>query len=156
MTSAENSKRLYYHYKANGICVRCGELNDRKNVVLCSKCQNVQYNRQKEIRKWYTDNGICPVCRKEKLFGTEKRCLECNSKDYLYKQNHKPLELQKIKWANNFSDKQKVIYAKRAEEGICTKCGKYKAAQGRKKCYTCLDKDRLTQIKRRERISNGL
>lgn len=155
MTQAEISKRIYYHHKENGLCVRCGKKNDRERT-LCSQCREKATIQQRQVKEWYRENGICPDCRQEKLYGQEKICILCKAKLYEAKQKHKPTEEQQMKYRNNFKEQQRNLYKLRTEQGVCTRCGKFKAAFGKKKCEICLEKDRLAQIKRRERLNNGL
>ena len=143
---AEISKRVYYHHKENGLCVRCGKINDRAWTTLCSNCRKELTKKQTDLKNWYRENGICPYCRKQSLMGDEKRCLECSAKDYAYKATHPITNEQKIQYANNSNEHKRKLYKERAEQGICTRCGKRQAEHGRKKCRICLDKNKLQKV----------
>lgn len=138
LTQKERSALFYKNRRNNGLCPRCGKKLDRKGHY-CSECLKKvsQYNR--ENKKFYRDNGICPVCRKEKVFGDEKQCISCRQKAY---ERRKPLtDEQKERYGSHFRKQQNSLYRERAENGICTRCGKRTAEKGKKKCRICLDKD---------------
>ena len=146
MTQQEYSKRHYQMRKSNGLCPRCGKELDRQGHY-CSEClvKNREYRR--ENRQFYRENGICPACGKERLFGQERQCIECREK---MNERRKPLTgEQKIRYGNHFKEQQRQLYKERAEQGICTKCGKHKAKPGRKKCGICLDKEAAKARERR-------
>lgn len=151
-SGSDRIKRIYYHHKENGLCVRCGKTNDRPWTTLCVKCREKQTRQQAETRKWYREHGICHCCGKEKLYGVEKRCLECSAKSYEYKAEHPITEEQRIRYNNNFKQQQRNLYKERAEQGICTRCGKQKADYGRKKCRMCLDKNRISKYRREDKL----
>ena len=46
-----------------------------------------------------------------------------------------------MKQKANMRNYGRSVYKERSEQGICTRCGKRKAAPGRKKCKLCLEKD---------------
>ena len=116
------------------------------------KCREKQTRQQAEAREWFREHGICACCGKEKLFGDEKRCVECTAKAFTYKELHPVTNEQKIRYANHFKEQQKRLYKERAEQGICTRCGKQKAEYGRKKCRMCLDKDRISKYGREDKL----
>ena len=145
LTQKERSAISYKKRKDNGLCPRCGMALDR-NGHYCSECLKKANEYKRENREFYRENGICPVCGKEKLFGEEKQCILCRQKAY---DRRKPLtEEQKKRYSVRFKEQQKSLYKERSENGICTRCGKYKAEKGKKKCRICLDKDAETHRKR--------
>lgn len=137
LSESEKAKRHYQMRKNNGLCPRCGKKLDRVGHY-CSECLLKVSEYQKDTRKLLQSIGICPVCRKEKLFGSEKNCPECRAKSLSRK---KFTPEQRKKYNENFKIQQKNIYKERAEKGICTRCGKFKAKFGAKKCTICLEKD---------------
>ena len=148
MTETEYARFYYINRKINGLCPRCGKELDREGHY-CSTCLQKNNDYQNETRAFLKSIGICPICRKEQLYGDERRCLECKAKTFGYV---KPLtEEQKIRYGNNFKEYQRNLYRERAEQNICTKCGKRKAKHNRKKCEICLEKDsqraRLNRMK---------
>ena len=145
LTQKERSAIFYKKRKDNGLCPRCGKLLDREGHY-CSEC-NAKHNKYvKETRAFLRKQGMCPVCGKEKLFGDEKQCISCRQKAY---DRRKPLtEEQKNRYSARFNEHRKSIYKERSENGICTRCGKYKAEKGKKKCRICLDKDAEMHRKR--------
>lgn len=89
------------------------------------------------------------MCQKEKLFGDEKQCMSCRNRQYEYRQKN-PVSKEKKKIYNaTFRDRQNKLYQERVSKGICTRCGKFKAALGRKKCALCLEKDEILHRNRR-------
>lgn len=147
LTQKEISARHYKRRKENGLCPRCGQKLDRKGHY-CTKCLKKHNEYEKENREFYKKLGICPECRKEKLFGDEKRCISCREKQY--KRRKDQMEEQKRKYSENFKKKQKERYKERSENGICTRCGKRKAENGKKKCRICLEKN--AEAHRRKRF----
>lgn len=138
MTETEYARFYYINRKSNGLCPRCGKELDREGHY-CSTCLAKTNDYQNETRVFMRSIGVCPYCRKEKLYGDERRCIECSAKAFAYA---KPLtEEQKIRYGNNFKEYQRNLYRERADQGICTKCGKRKAKHKRKKCANCLDKE---------------
>ena len=145
LTQKERSAIFYKNRKDNGLCPRCGKLLDREGHY-CSECLEKVNEYKRENREFYIENGICPVCGKENLFGDEKQCISCRQKAY---ERRKPLtDEQKERYGKRFREQQKTLYIERVESGICTRCGKYKAEKGKKKCRICLDKDAEMHRKR--------
>lgn len=145
LTQKEMNLKCYKSRKDNGLCPRCGKLLDRKGHY-CSECLKKVNTYNQEARDFCREHHICTVCRKEKVFGDEHICLECRAK---YEERRKPLtDEQKIRYAEKFKNHQKSLYRQRSEQGICTRCGKRKAIQGKKKCGICLNKDAEIHRKR--------
>ena len=144
MTQQEYSKKHYQMRKSNGLCPRCGNKLDRIGHY-CEECKEKVRIYNRETRAFYKSIGICPQCRKEKLFGDEKSCIECRQKNY---ERESTITDKQMKiYRENFKEKQKILYKERSEKGICTRCGKLKVVPGRKKCGLCLEKDRLSHTK---------
>ena len=146
LTQRERSQKSYSNRKNNGLCPVCGKKLDREGHY-CSDCliKNREYRRQNII--FYRENGLCTCCGKEKVFGSEKQCISCLEKQ---RERRKPLtEEQRIRQNEHFKKQQKGLYEERAEQGICTKCGKRKADYGKKKCKICLEKDAFMHRKQR-------
>lgn len=145
MNQKERSRKSYENRKNNGLCPKCGRKLDRQGYY-CNECLEKNREYRRENRKFYIAYGLCSNCGKEKVFGSEKQCISCREKSYL---NRKPpTEEQKKRQSEKFKEYQKNLYKKRSEEGICTRCGKTKAAYGRKKCFNCLSKDSELHKKR--------
>lgn len=77
-------------------------------------------------------NGLCVDCG-EKAVENKCRCVVCGERN---------------------KDTLKDEYWFFVKMGICTKCGKYTAAPGRRKCEVCLAKDAESHMKRRESQGN--
>lgn len=138
MTQKEISARFYRNRKDSNLCPRCGKPLDRQGHY-CSECLQKTNEEQRKTRKYYLSIGICPVCRKEKLYGDEKQCLSCSLKAKEYRENHTyPNQKQ---YVENHKIYSRNLYKYRSEKGICTRCGKHKAAPGKKKCALCQQKE---------------
>lgn len=129
-------EKFYKNRKLNGLCPRCGKKLDR-NGHYCRECLEKVNKYNRDTRKFLISIGICPICRKEKLFGDEKSCIICRGSRGKYNIT----EEQRKKYNEKFRIKQKIVYQNRSDNGICTRCGKRKAAAGRKKCNICLEKN---------------
>ena len=144
----EYNAEYYRKRRENGLCPRCGKPMDR-NGYLCSKCLEKDREYRRENRKFCRENKICPVCQKEKLFGDEKQCASCRAYNYDYHRKN-PVSKEKRRIYNaTFRERQNKLYQKRVANGICTRCGKFKAALGKKKCALCLEKDEVVHRNRR-------
>ena len=104
-------------------------------------------------RQFYQSLGICPECRKEKLFGDEKECLECRVKKYIsvrkYRKEHPRYD----------ADKRLILYRQRSNDHQCTYCGlplddDYQF----KMCTKCRRKSnmQLQAYRKRKRLENGI
>lgn len=137
MTQKERSAKLYYNRKNNGLCPRCGKPLDREGHY-CSECLEKVKEYQRENRKFYREHHLCTECGKVNVPYSERICPECRAK---IRNRKNPTMEQKEKWNIGFRNRQKIIYKKRSDAGICTRCGKHKAMPGKKKCGICLQKD---------------
>lgn len=138
MTQKEISAKHYYGRKAKGVCVKCGG-EKPEGRFYCVSCNEKQNARQRKDRAFYRSIGVCPYCRINKLFGDEKQCIDCREK---YHARRKPLTDEQRARANaNQSIQKKKLHAERIEMGICTRCGKRKPEEGKKKCRIWLDRD---------------
>lgn len=145
LTQKERSAKSYKNKRDNGLCPRCGNVLDRKGYY-CSSCLEKVNQYHRDNRRFYIENGICPVCGKEKLYGDEKQCISCRQKAYERKKSS--TNEQKNRYREHFREQQKSLYKERSEKGICTRCGKRKADEGKKKCRICLNKDSEIHRKR--------
>jgi hypothetical protein len=132
------TKKYYVRKKSEGLCPRCGKPLDREGHY-CSVCVEKYNQYTRETRQYFIQNGICPVCRKEKLYGDEKTCIECLEKIY---ESRKPMnDEEREKYNESQRKRKKMQYDFRSQNGICTRCGKRKAEKDRKKCRICLEKE---------------
>lgn len=143
LTRKEISRNFYRRRKDNGLCTRCGRELDRKGHY-CSECLLKIRKYTRENKEFYRKNHICTECGKVRVYGSDKICFECRAK----KNNRKKPLTDKQK--DNFRKQQNSLYQQRSEQGICTRCGKRKAAIGRKKCDVCLEEDRVRHRRKRE------
>lgn len=137
---ASKTMKTYYRRKGQGLCVDCGQpLNDSK-YVKCIKCHDKTLKAQYETRHWYIDNHICPICRKNKIYEKETRCLDCMLKDWAQRNRKPKKELEEMREADKAQKKNKRAEAR--QNGICTYCFKRKADKGHSLCKWCMAKAR--------------
>lgn len=151
-TQKERSRKSYIIRRDNGLCPACSGKLDRDGYH-CSSCLE-KYNRYvREARQFRRDMGFCPVCGVNRLFGDEKQCISCRQE--YYKKRKPPDEAAEKRYRENFRQRQNALYKERAEKGICTRCGKRAAKEGKKKCAACLAKDAEThRLRRQKRMGN--
>ncbi len=131
----------------NGCCARCGKKNDRIGYY-CSECTAKHNEYTREARKFYREIGVCTACGKNKVFGSERTCIDCRLKQQERREQKPQNDEQRLKDNASRSKGARKRYGERAEECICTRCGKRKVAPGRKKCRICLDYDAFIHRKR--------
>ena len=107
-------------------------------------------------RDIYKGLGICIVCEKEKVEPNKTSCWKCLERDRKNKIQYRKNDTYNKK----HNDYRRELYAKRKENGLCTRCGK-KATIYTKclECYTKNRKYRKTRkdnIVRAERVSYGM
>ena len=123
-----------------GVCIGCGAVLDTDGKM-CSKCRE-KASRDSMKEYWYYQNaGICPICKKEKLFGDEKACPECRSRRANTMAQNREKNRQKINQIAKISHKK--AYYSRKDAGICTRCGKKIAYNGHSFCMECLVKKKI-------------
>lgn len=153
----DNMANMYKKRRDEGVCVKCGKELDRQGVY-CSKCLVKISKEHKDMRQWYQSNGICPVCKKEKLFGDEKECPVCAAKKYEITMRSRKKHGTEH-YNSNHAEWQKKKYHERIKLGICARCGKRKADYGYKTCGICRMKGRKSKLrssKKEEWRENGL
>lgn len=157
MYHKETQQRFRQRRKDNGLCLHCGKPLDR-NGVDCQSCRDKINAEIRQTRKWYQDNGICPRCRTNKLYGNEKNCLDCSTTAYIVEMNNRDKE----KYNKNHAEWSKRTHQEMIAKGICTRCRKRNVDNGYKTCGICRAKDRqYKRIKygkpdRSERHTKGL
>ena len=138
LTQKEISARNYRNRKDNGLCPRCGKPLDRKGHY-CFECLEKVKIYHRENKEFFRKNHICTECGKNIVPSGERICPECRAKRMSWKKTLS--EEQKERYGSRFKAQQRMLYHERAENGICTRCGKRNAAPGNKKCAICLEKD---------------
>lgn len=116
------------------VCKKCKKESDRIGYY-CSSCLQKKNKYERETAAFCRENKICPVCRKEKLYGKERHCPICRAKN----------TERKYKYRNTIIDKdreyKKTIYYKnknkREQNNLCTRCGKEKHDMRYKLCAMC-------------------
>ena len=95
----------------------------------------------------YQKCGICPECRIHPIMGDEKVCPECNAK--FSAQANARRSKDREHYNEQHREYAKMLYVRRKDQGICTRCGKRKALRGgRSTCGICADKDRKKRAER--------
>lgn len=138
--------RMYYKRKEAGLCVECGKPLDGEKLK-CRDCRERINANRKELAHWYQDNGICPECRQNNLMGDERVCPECSAKRYSQRIARYNANPEEFKARDRLE--QKKIRTRRAEKGLCVKCGKVKADSGYKTCTKCRIKARNAKRNKR-------
>lgn len=128
------SHEWYKRRKESGLCPRCGAELDREGYY-CSKCLEKVRIYRRENNDFYRKNHLCTECGKYRVPDSQRICPECLAKRDKYR---KPLTEKNKSKMRKYNHEQ---YNSRSESGICTRCGKRKAAVGRKKCEMCLAKN---------------
>ena len=116
---------------------------------MCKECNNAQNSYNKETRKALSELGICPQCRKNKLYGDEKNCVECRAKSA--EQVSKLRDKNREHYNEMQRTRAKERYQKDKENGICTRCRKRKADPGYSTCAFCRETMRRARVKMPER-----
>lgn len=156
MTRKEYHKERYHRLKDNGLCVQCGKPIDRKGAR-CISCLNNANSDSRETYKYYQDMGICPRCRKNKIYGDEKVCLDCSVEKSLWNQKKRKKDID----YKNHQEWSKNAYKTDKEKGVCPRCRKRKPTDGYVVCKFCREKMRRSREKNRkpdrsERYLQGL
>ena len=160
MATSIYRRRLLENRKTNGLCIDCGTELDRDGVR-CVKCNTKHNEKNNADRKWYIENGICPVCRDNFLFGDEKVCLECGASKYAETMKSRE-RLGREHYNEVHKEWSKRTHHEMIQKGICTRCRKRKADYGYKTCGICREKGRkYKRVKygkpdRSERYKHGL
>ena len=142
------------------LCLKCGKPLDRDGTY-CIECRRNITDETNETRHFLQSIGICPRCQKNKLYGDEKNCPECNANSYLSVMKSREI-LGREHYNENQREWSRNTHQKRIELGICTRCGKRKSDNCFKTCGICRTKTRnYKRIKygkpdRSERYMRGL
>lgn len=159
MTKQENNAKHYRNRKERGLCPNCGKELDRDGHY-CEECLMKHNQMVNEDREFLKSIGICPVCRKIRLFGDEKKCLECKAKDAEYQFNRR--NKNREKYNNQCRQRSKKREEERRQQGLCPRCGKKAEALRYKMCSKCRHKNIEYKRKSRplhprtERIEKGI
>lgn len=70
----------YYERKKAGLCVECGEHNDRPGKTYCSKCSKIKSDIIKYTRQQRYKKGVCIECGGNKIDKSKKMCEKCRQK----------------------------------------------------------------------------
>ena len=104
----------------------------------------------KEQYHYRQDMGFCPRCKVNKLFGTEKICIECRAKSItttsIWRENNPEKHKENMAKKNQ---KYKVRSEERKAQGICIDCGKQMTTTQFVRCDLCRYKRNEKQRQKR-------
>ena len=131
------NKERYDRLREEHRCLWCGKPLDREGS-LCVSCNEKGKKRTKANKKYYLQIGICPTCRKRKVSPGYKSCLPCREAKRLSRRNGANPE----QYERTLEQKRaKRVF--RAENGLCTVCGKPNREAGEwHTCPECRKKQR--------------
>lgn len=126
---SNNSKRVYYYRKTNGLCTRCGKVSPTTNKLKCDDCLNNHNNNTSNLYRERRLKGLCKQCGEHAIKG-KSRCQNCTSQ-------------------NNV--KRVINRQNKIEKGICTvtNCSNL-LVPTKTMCQSCLNKIKERAIKRRK------
>lgn len=140
---AEAKRKQRELRKEQGLCSRCGKPVTKGTI--CDECK--EYHR--EVRNTFAKYGLCTRCGKNPIFGDERTCPECRADRSVINAKYRALHREEIN--SRERELNKIRYKERKEQGICTRCGKNKASNGKFTCIPCREKNnkqkRLTYVK---------
>ena len=143
------STERYRKFRDAGLCPYCGGERDDPDKIFCTSCRQKLKQSDKADYYWYKENGICPVCRKNNLFGGEHACLECKAKKNIYMIHYRARNREEYNAKQLEINKQ--TYRRLREEGLCVECKrKVDDPEKHARCEWCRAKYR--ERRARERI----
>lgn len=101
--------------------------------------------------QFYKRMGVCPMCRKESLFGSECACPECRAKGAETKAKKREKNREKTRMYER--QQKKNLSDRRRAEGKCYVCGKDLNDDRHKACIRCRARKNAWQKERNLRIS---
>lgn len=162
----EYKRQRIQYAKDNSLCIQCMQPIEeyRQGKATCKPCTDKRVKQITEDRAFFKQMGICPRCRKNKLEGSEKTCVECKAKQAEYAAKIRADEEGHRHYLNICSQWDKKHRAELEEQGLCNRCGKRNADDGYKTCSWCRAKRRVYNQNRtaqigttkQRRIDNGL
>lgn len=158
-TTVSYNTRRYYERKNKGLCVKCGN-TVMDGQVYCLECRVRRNEEARQDRIFYREHGLCTCCGKNRVFKNERLCPECRAKAANWMAQRERTDEERDK----HNARRRKHYWEWSAQGICTACGKRKAAQGKKTCKICTAKRAEYQkmryiptgIPRAERYLHGL
>ena len=154
-------KKRYWELKADHKCTQCGTqdvrtLSGKTRCASCAETHNKSAKKRREVIGREADVTRNRLKREE---NKEKRCCHrCGRQDYLTLrgkpyciacQRKEKARQEKRKLNGSRSAYEKDLRERRAEIGVCTKCGNSKPEPGRKYCTDCLVRERMYKRKNR-------
>lgn len=149
-------KERYQDLKDRGICVYCRTALAEDGKTTCRICREKQRKQTSEKRAALRKLRICTECGSRRVYGDEKICPECAARKYALNRKQKRDSEKERQYHKNRRQKLK-------ETGICVKCGKRKAENGKTRCGICnaMERQRVKEyrgqgIDRSERPAYGM
>ena len=149
--------------RANGTCIRCGKRPPQPHRSDCEPC--AEKRRAADLERHHrrtaerTALGLCPRCGKQPPAPERFLCEPCGEKRNRASRA-RDARLRAAGLPRRDSDKARAYERDRSrreadirrEAGLCTRCGKQPAAEGRASCEPCLEKRRAAD---REKYAAG-
>lgn len=136
MIGNKYQRKLIEYRKSNGLCRYCGRPLDREGTS-CRSCCDKRNESTNKMRSKRMSQGLCPRCGKNKLFGDEKRCIECTYYESQITSSGRDRET----YNKNHREWEKRKNEELRAKGICYRCKKRKAEYGFKTCCICRQKN---------------
>lgn len=143
-------KMLYWERKNSHLCPRCGKPSE-DGKVHCPECRARYREDARQARLFYKSLGLCSECGKNRVFKHEKTCPECRARKCNNKSRNRITEEQKERYYALYHK----WYWRLSEQGICVKCGRRKAVEGKKMCGICAARaaDRIRKSRMEKRYN---
>ena len=148
-------KERYADLKSRGICVYCKTAPAEDGKTTCQICREKQRQQTAEKRAALKRLGFCVECGSNRIYGTETLCPVCSAKKYVDNRRRKNPEYDK-QYQHDRKERLK-------DAGLCIKCGKRQAENGKSRCRQCNISERArarvyrgNQIPRHERPAYGM
>lgn len=129
MVNVSRKKMVYWERKNSHRCVQCNKPSE-DGKASCPECRAKNNEAARQARLFFKSLGLCSECGKNRVFKDEKTCPECRAKSVTaYSRTEEQRE--------RYRALNRELYWRYSEQGICVRCGRRKAAEGRKMCCIC-------------------
>lgn len=124
-----------------GLCGDCGNPIGKDGTKhRCRVCADKINTYNAETREWMKERGFCPICHKNRIYGSEKKCVECRAKSANLAQRRRDNNREEY---NRYA---RELHARKVEEwkskGLCSRCGRERDDKRFETCSRCRRKSR--------------